>query len=186
MVLINEWLPNPDGSDTAGEFIELWNNGDAPVNLSGWSLAASNGKKFVVQNETISGNSFLVLYRSETKLVLKNTDEEILLYDTHGQLVDQSRLYGTAESGKSLSRAGERFHFADPTPSTVNNEPQLEASLIKSLYPLNQPLNGGLNSVDFITLLLGCAAALTAFTFFVIKKNEDLSRIFFGRDGEIR
>ena len=38
MVFINEWLPNPNGADAKGEFIELWNSGNAPINLSGWSV----------------------------------------------------------------------------------------------------------------------------------------------------
>ena len=27
MIFINEWLPNPVGSDTQNEWIELWNSG---------------------------------------------------------------------------------------------------------------------------------------------------------------
>ncbi|KXK26429.1 MAG: hypothetical protein TR69_WS6001000432 [candidate division WS6 bacterium OLB20] len=35
---ITELMPNPDGSDTTGEWIELLVSADSPVNLSDWSL----------------------------------------------------------------------------------------------------------------------------------------------------
>lgn len=37
-VVINEVLPNPAGDDDGAEWIELYGAGDAPVDLTGWSL----------------------------------------------------------------------------------------------------------------------------------------------------
>jgi len=39
-VKINEILPNPQGEDAEGEFIEIINTSDAPVSLAGWGFAA--------------------------------------------------------------------------------------------------------------------------------------------------
>lgn len=39
-VKINELLPNPEGDDAEGEFIELINTGDEAVSIAGWGIAA--------------------------------------------------------------------------------------------------------------------------------------------------
>ncbi|NCG19063.1 MAG: hypothetical protein GWP91_08630, partial [Rhodobacterales bacterium] len=39
-VVINEFLPDPDGTDDGLEFVELYNNGDAPAAVAGWSISA--------------------------------------------------------------------------------------------------------------------------------------------------
>ena len=41
-VVINEFLYDPAGTDT-GEYIELYNNGAAPVDISGWTVNPVNG-----------------------------------------------------------------------------------------------------------------------------------------------
>lgn len=37
---INEMLPNPEGEDSEGEFLEIYNTADETVSLSGWGIAA--------------------------------------------------------------------------------------------------------------------------------------------------
>ncbi|MEA3463903.1 MAG: lamin tail domain-containing protein, partial [Patescibacteria group bacterium] len=37
-IIINEFLPNPEGADAEGEFIELYNQGGAQVNLINWKV----------------------------------------------------------------------------------------------------------------------------------------------------
>ncbi len=41
-VVLNELLPDPDGTDDGLEFIELYNNGTAPASVAGWSLSAGS------------------------------------------------------------------------------------------------------------------------------------------------
>ena len=59
MIFINEWLSNPTGADAKGEFIELWNNGNAPVNLNGWTLQVDSKKKFKLSG-SIRANEYLM------------------------------------------------------------------------------------------------------------------------------
>lgn len=190
MVYISEWLPNPEGVDTSGEFVELFNNGGAGVNLGGWALKTQSGKKTKLSG-TIGAGKYLVLPRKTTKLALKNTDEKILLYDPRGKLVDQSGFFGTALDGKSFSRlsrdyggqartARDQFVWTDPTPGALNST--TINNLIANQYPLNIPLNHPFGPAQLIGLLLASALVLAALIFYALKKHENLSNIFFGRD----
>ncbi len=54
--VINEIFPDPDGSDTGFEWIELLHTGTAPIDLAGWSLAmgtSSVSKKHTWKSGTI-------------------------------------------------------------------------------------------------------------------------------------
>src|SRR5947207_394630 len=104
MILINEFLPDPQGADATGEWIELWNNGNTSASLVGWRLENKAGKKFVFKNEEVARDAYLLVPRTNTKLTLKNSDETISLYDPAGKLVDQAFFRGTAQSGKSFNR----------------------------------------------------------------------------------
>ncbi len=120
MVVIGEWLPNPAGSDAAGEWIELVNTGGAAVPLSGWMLKTGNGKQYRIGDSVIAPYGYLVFPRAATKLTLRNTGEELFLYDNSGTLVDKSRFLGSAPEDRSVSRFGETFSFAIPTPGGAN------------------------------------------------------------------
>ncbi len=74
MIFINEWLPNPTESDSQNEWVELWNDGPKLVSLAGWSLVTKSGAKEKLSLK-ISAGKYLLLPRSQTKLVLKNADE---------------------------------------------------------------------------------------------------------------
>ena len=68
MVLISEWLPNPAGKDTEGEWVELWNGGPQPVNLHGWVLQGGREKKFSLTGKTIGAGEYLLVKKPELKL----------------------------------------------------------------------------------------------------------------------
>ncbi len=73
-VIINEILPNPAGSDSGKEFIELYNPSNKQVALSGCFLELStNNKKFIFSDELIEPNGFLVINATDSGLVLPNT-----------------------------------------------------------------------------------------------------------------
>jgi autotransporter-associated beta strand protein len=59
-VVINEFHYNPQGNTSLEEFIELHNPGDAPVDVSGWSLADAVSFQFPV-NTWIPAGGFLVV-----------------------------------------------------------------------------------------------------------------------------
>jgi hypothetical protein len=190
VIFINEWLPNPVGADAAGEFVELYNNGDTSVSLSGWVLKTENGKKFSLAGRSVAAHGYLVLKRSATKLALRNTDGGLSLYDPRGALVDGGNFLGSAPEGKSFSRAdygaspAQHFAFADPTPGAPNKA--APALVAKHAYPLNAPLSRQLESFGFFGIMMGTAILLLGLIIYVIKAHEELSELFFQRDEEIR
>ncbi len=183
MIYINEWLPNPVGKDTAGEFVEIFNGGKETVNLAGWYLKtkATTKTKFVLSGE-IQGGGFAVLKKPELKIALGNTDGELFLYDADGKQIDRQQFFGSAPEGKSFSRmASGQFVFSEPTPGEQNKFSE-QMALIGNVYPTGVPLNKPLGVFDFVLLTLGVAAVLTGLIIFVLKKNENLSKLFFGGD----
>ncbi|OGZ01395.1 MAG: hypothetical protein A3A43_01220 [Candidatus Liptonbacteria bacterium RIFCSPLOWO2_01_FULL_56_20] len=179
MVFINEWLPNPSGADIEGEWVELWNDGVEAVGLYGWALQSGNGKAFVLGSRAIGAGDYLVLRRSETKLTLRNQGERLVLVDAQGRLVHEASFLGSAPEGKSVSRMGDRFIFSDPTPGEANSA--AHTALLANDYPAAAPLQPAFSSGEFLLLLFVCAAALAVLALFFIKRNENLSQLFFGR-----
>ena len=192
MIFINEWLPNPTGSDAKGEFIELFNNGNAPVELGGWSLGTDNKKRFKLSGQ-IGANEYVVFPRSETKLSLKNIDGKLFLYDSAGRQTDQSAFDGSAPEGESFNRisyniygdssvdnAIQRFVWGKPTPGTKNSA-VTETGVSEIHYPAGTPLNiyrPSLLSLLGLTLLAGVIFA--AISWYAIKRDENISQLFFG------
>jgi hypothetical protein len=191
MLFINEWLPNPSGDDAVGEWVELFNDGNASVNIGGWLLKTGGASKYNLKG-TIGAGEYLVLRRADTKLVLRNTDEKLFLYDVSGNLVDQSAFFGSAPEGESFARTGydpksptQQFAWSEPSPGYANKI-SLNTNIFHNAYPAGVPLNKNIGSVEFWSMMLGAAAVLTALVVFVLKRNENLSNLFFRRDEKIR
>lgn len=190
MVFINEWMPNPVGSDTAGEWVELFNSGPSLVSLSGWFLKNGTDKKVFLNKYTIGSGSYLVLKRSETKLTLRNTDETLFLYDSSGTLVDQSGFFGSAPEGKSFARIqtinplvkNQNFIFSQPTPGQQNSIINDQNFLMNNIYPFGQPLNTSLGYVTVFMITICSAFLLAFFITILVKRNDYLSKLFFSRD----
>jgi len=100
-IIVSEIFPNPEGSDTELEFIELFNSGDRDVDLTGWKLGDNSKKRYDIANlesriltnknefnesETnitnalIISGGYLVVYRSESGIALNNTTDSVKLY----------------------------------------------------------------------------------------------------------
>lgn len=83
-LVINEILPNPVGSDTGGEFIELRNLGHVSVDLAGWQLDDNDGGSApytIPAGTTIGAGAIRVFLRSETKIALNNDGDSARLLD---------------------------------------------------------------------------------------------------------
>lgn len=196
MVCINEWLPNPIGPDAKGEFVELWNNGSAPVDLRGWVLRADGKKKFKLSG-IIHANEYLILLRRETKLSLKNVDGELILSDAAEKQVDRSAFDGSAPEGESFNRANyntyngsgpydivQRFVWGKPTPGGKNSV-VAEIGISDIQYPVHVPVNTyHPNSISVIGLAALAGVIFAAVLWYAMKKDENISQFFFRRDEE--
>jgi len=90
-IFINEILPNPDGPDETEEWIEIYNSNNFEVNLSDWQIKDTTGtiKIFKIPSETkISASGFLVFKRPETKIMLNNDEDGLILLYPNGKTAD--------------------------------------------------------------------------------------------------
>lgn len=123
MIVLNEFVPDPIGNDAwsmpGGEWVELYNNGDLDINVSGWYLYDnSNSHELLISNgngnndgnpfdsgETIvpSGGHLVVFRDGDGDFVLDNNGADSLrLYDgeigSGANLIDQYDYTITSDS----------------------------------------------------------------------------------------
>ncbi|MBN1494508.1 lamin tail domain-containing protein [Candidatus Peregrinibacteria bacterium] len=104
-ILINEIFPNPEGSDTGNEWIELFNPGEQCI-MDGWSVDDAEGgsKPFNIYNETINKNGFLLLPSWKTKITLNNSNESVRLFDHTNKLADSISYTESAKENMSYEK----------------------------------------------------------------------------------
>lgn len=124
-IVLNEFLPNPEGiaydfdfgndySDgPQGEWVELYNNGPAPVDLAGWYIldAAANKIPITIFNTQfgstiIPAGGWLVVYMNDA--ILNNGGDVVKLYNSSDFLVD------------SYAYANHEVCSYEPTPGEKN------------------------------------------------------------------
>jgi len=98
-VVINEVLIRPHydwegagGVSTADEFIELYNAGNLPVRMLGWTLDDIEGggsRPFTLGDAVLPPHGHIAYFRSRTHLALNDTGDTIRLLEPGGRLVDQ-------------------------------------------------------------------------------------------------
>ena len=90
-IYLNEALPNPTGSDSTLEFIELYNSNGYSVELGDWQLddGAGGSHPYTIPKQTIIPPlNYLVFYAEDTKIALNNNGDEIRLFIPSNQLAD--------------------------------------------------------------------------------------------------
>jgi hypothetical protein len=125
-IVINEILPSPEGADAENEWIEIFNQNNFEVNLSGWQIRDTIGqaKTFTFPEETkISSQEYLIFSRPKTKITLNNSGDGLELIQPDGQIIDRIN-YGKAPQGESynLTLAG-WFWSSIITPGELNKVP---------------------------------------------------------------
>lgn len=184
MLYINEWFPNPPGTDASGEFIELYNSGGSALALNGYALGTGAKKKFSLAGHTIAAGGYLVLKKAQTNLALKNTDGALFLYGPNGQVVDQASFEGSAPEGESFSRISyvaspaQHFVFTNPTPGARNRT--VNTMISSTEYPAGVSLTPQSASSSSFLMAVGIALTTLFMLVYIFAKNENLSHFFFG------
>jgi len=166
---INEFLPDPEGTDDGLEWIEIYNSGSAPARLDGWSISAGTsdyddlditfpggiivqpGEFFVVGGELVPEATYVTNFSIGNG---SSSRDGLRLFDCSGQSVD-TVVYGVADD-------------EDPDVGIVDDNDQLVApyadpgsnqSLQRVLdgvdqdlaedWTLGRPTPGSTNDVDF-------------------------------------
>jgi hypothetical protein len=130
-VAINEVMANPEGLDSAGEYIELANYGGDIISLAGWRIGRCEEpeKSLVLGDEGLSPGQFILItsdkaeaerFPWEARLVrlkggpipggISNSkSEKICLYEPEGMEVSSYRGWLIPEEGRSIERIDSAF-----------------------------------------------------------------------------
>ncbi|MBI4049805.1 MAG: lamin tail domain-containing protein [Candidatus Doudnabacteria bacterium] len=134
-VVLNEYLPNPSGSDDAampgGEWVELYNYGSSNVSVAGWVLYDSDdGNELAITTgntdtggTTVAAGGYLVVYRNgDGDFELNNSGgDSVRVYDgeigSGGTLRDSNVYTSAAGVDKSFARIPDGGVWVDPVPT---------------------------------------------------------------------
>lgn len=124
-IIITEFLPDPEDSDRDNEFIEIYNDGDAEVDLSGWIIEDKIGKtkKFTIPNSVkLKSKKYKVFYSDETGIALNNSRDSVILKDNKGNIISETPICGAAKEDVSctLGEDGKWIWTVRPTPGRKN------------------------------------------------------------------
>lgn len=106
-IVVNELLPNPIGSDTENEFIELLNVGSTSINLTGWKLDDEDGGSTpytIPSGTTLGAGKLLALLRPQTKLALNNEADSVRLFDPAGKEISNFTYEESVDEGIAWAR----------------------------------------------------------------------------------
>lgn len=116
-IIISEVFPNPFGSDTEGEFIEIFNKGEQDINLLGWRLGDESKKRYEFkESKIIKSKDYLVVYRSESKIALNNTSDSVKLFEPLKDEPLQVQKYEKSVEGwsfnlKDITKVGQKNNY---------------------------------------------------------------------------
>lgn len=173
---------------TIEEWIELFNQNDFEVDLSGWKISDTAGKTttFIFPTGTkISAKGFLVLNRPATKITLNNDSDTLNFIQPDGNILDKVS-FEKAPIGQSYNKIENSWIWSNSlTPGSENNVPkeesekenEIKSSQEKGLAAVsnlfnkeNQPGEGTINfSLILVTALV--IAILSGLTIIFLKKK---------------
>ncbi|MFA6525532.1 MAG: lamin tail domain-containing protein [Patescibacteria group bacterium] len=122
-VIISEVLPNPTGSDSEGEFIELHNITKNRIDLSGWKLGDTSTSVYSFDELSIGSQEYLAIYREVSDISLNNSGgDRAVLYHPDGEAVNEIEYSGSILEGESFSLlpSGE-WAWTEPSPGAANS-----------------------------------------------------------------
>ncbi|MCP4809659.1 MAG: hypothetical protein GY913_28325 [Proteobacteria bacterium] len=149
-VFINEFLPNPDGTDRGSEFVELVNGAPTPVDLTGWTFGdAIKDVRHTFDGVVLAPGEALVLWDSGEhegdevsatgSLSLNNTGDTLTLRDADGLVVDEVE-YGDSETDVSWNRSPDFDGSGDwALHDTLGDATRLNSPGIRANAPASQP-----------------------------------------------
>lgn len=104
-IVLSEVFPNPKGSDSEGEFIEVLNTSNQSIDLNEWKLGDGSKKRYTFEQTIIQAHEYIVLYRSDSGISLNNSGEEsVHLYAPNELIIDSLSYSGKVLEDQSYIR----------------------------------------------------------------------------------
>lgn len=124
-ILITEVLPDPASpqTDSADEFIELYNPNDVAVTLDGYRLQTGIDYRYsyTLGDTPLGPHTYVAITSAVSKLSLANSGSGVRLIDPSGSTVAEAPTYGSAKEGQSWMQDDSGWHWSlTPTPYTTN------------------------------------------------------------------
>lgn len=129
-IRLNEILPNPKEDEEKNEYIELYNFGENPVDISFWQIVDVSLQGYIFpQNTLLSAGEYKVLYREEFSFSLNNTKESLSLFDASGYKIDTAS-WESSKENISKNRDGDELrnskHLTPGEKNKLNNLPKIK------------------------------------------------------------
>lgn len=119
-VFLTELLPSCEGADEDCEYVELFNNDDRTINMTGWSLTDTKKIYKFEEGVFIDARDYLVVRRDKSGITLNNDADTIYLMDPGGQIIAGVE-YGQAPSDQAFALLDGTWHWtSEPTPGDEN------------------------------------------------------------------
>ena len=156
--LINEFMVNPEGNDTEGEWIELYNNTNSPIDISNWYLddAEGNSSPYKINYLVLMPNEYRTINAPALNLSLKNSDDEVRLLDPNKEVKEIIRYFGAEEGLSYAKKENGNFDWTPlATPGTSNQFPappkvyRIDDVVFKSVLPNPDGKDGGNEAITF-------------------------------------
>lgn len=123
LLAIHEVLPNPNGSDEEGEWVEIISHAPKPVDVNGWSIDDGDGgsRPYIFSVETlIQPNQLFVIKRPVSKVAFNNDTDSVRLIAPDTSLMD-SVTYAGATQGESYAYFDDGWQWTNhPTQGDIN------------------------------------------------------------------
>lgn len=90
-IYFSELMPSPKGADETKEWIKIYNANNFNVDLSDWTIEDEIGTQTIYKintGTTISANWYLVFKRPDTKIILNNEGDSLILRSPDDKIKD--------------------------------------------------------------------------------------------------
>jgi len=164
-LILNEILPDPIGSDTNDEFIELYNQSTLDIDVNGWQLGDASAKLYTINHQDYASTivpafGYFIIYSRESKVSLNNSGDSVKLFQPDGNLLEQLD-YGKSLTGYAyMKNAGTWLWTETPTPGRINvfyltsNDEESVDAEVQSLVVADNNLKVNFNPDNYLGLRL--------------------------------
>ena len=145
-IFINEILPSPKGSDAQNEWIEIFNENNFEVDLSGWKIQDVVGTITTYsfpKGAKIQAKGFLVLRRPTSKITLQNSGDTLKLIQPNGNIINKVT-YKKALLNQSYNLTQKGWQWSQtltPGRENVTEQIKVKGSMLSASSKKSKALN---------------------------------------------
>lgn len=134
-IAILSFLPNPKGSDTGQEWIEIINLEQREIDISNWQIDDEEGesKPYTISNVKLAPNESIKFLDEQTKIVLNNNEDSVRLIKPNKE-VQEVINYSNAEDDEIFSK---NVSTNDWSRLTASASPEIKQTTQKEVITAN-------------------------------------------------